>query len=277
MNFYQNRKYINIRIAKRALQRIQKKLKKKKYEQFQKFNLICFIGNSTSIPTDKDGSGSIMFMLRVLFVEAWNLFISMGGRLLTFFSKRSKYLLEFCFQFMKEHPYFPLYTATICSILILLHQATKKFTKQLKWYDTLSRIILVLIASILLTYAIKNEVFTTIHQWFQSIFIKVLMFIKSIFRIILTFLKSPIKNNLESEPSKINHKKEIGAFVLYLTFTTLFARQMLYIWKRKLVGEGPFTDLIIKFVDASPGPTENKYFKFIEVDLTDHFPKQPSN
>ena len=233
------RKSLNRRFRRRLQRFIQKrKVLKAQQEiiELQKFSMICAIGTPALPINGKEGFVQLFLMMTG---EAWALFVKIGGLIIKFLQTRSTYLLKL----VMKHPYFSLFTVYASCSLLLFNHLAKKFGRKLRWFDRVIMIILLLLATWLTSAVIKAEAFKTILEWLKSILIQVIMSLRTFNSRIDSYFNS--STDLSIDKPKPSNAKEFRAFVFFSILTTITMRYFLYLFKRKLVGDGPFTDKII--------------------------------
>ena len=256
------RKKSSTRRSKRRVQRFIQKLKylkaKQQIQEFEKFSIICMVADPAVTITGEEG---IIELVLLSIGQAWNFFVKLGGLLIKFFSNRAIDLLKF----IKGSPFLVAFGAFASCALLLINHYANKFGRKLKWYDRLGIIILSLLATLLLMVIIKGEGFKTIAEWLKNVIIRIIVLLRYLNNFIDNILKY-VKESLDSvpldsvpldqsEPSKSN---DLKAFIFFSALTALTTKYFLTLYKRKVVGDGPFSDLIISI---------------IEIDLTDYLPR----
>ena len=233
---------------RRRLKRFIKRRKVRKAEQeiveLQKFTMICAIGNP-ALPISKADKWIKLFMMMTQ--EAWQLFVKIGGLIIRYFTQYSKVLVKIAM----KHPYFITFATFSSSILLILDYNYKQFGKRMWWHDRLIIIILSLGAIWLLSILMEAEAFNTILEWLKSILIRIIWTLRYFNNIIDSSFNSSIKSQTQDlantpKPSKAKDFKE---FAFFSVLTALIARYFFERFKRKLVGEGHFTDEIIKLIE----------------------------
>lgn len=241
--------------TRRFRKRFRRLIKQSKFKsesiKFQKFSMIYSIASPPLNVTGDEGVAELFWMT---VKEACNLFLKLSDLILKFLKNKSMSVLKPFAKFIISHPYFSTFTVFVSCALILLDHLAKKFGRKLRWYDRLLTIILSLLATWLLHMVIKAEAFKTIREWLKSILIHILLLLHNI--------HSSIGSAVKDQPS-INetHSPKDGGFKVFFFFsllTTLTVRYLLYLFKRRVVGDGPFSDGIIHI---------------LEVDLTNYHPK----
>lgn len=237
------------RKSKRFIQKPKFLKAKQEIIQFQKFSMICAVGNS-ALPISKKEGLTKLFLMTV--GEAWNLFVKIGGLIIKFLKHRGIFFKKL----IMKHPYFSMFTVFVSCALLLLDRLAKKFGRKLYWYDRLIFIILSLIATWLMSVVIKAEAFKTIIQWLKSIVIRIMLILRILNNSIDSYTQDMSLIN-KSKPSK-----DLKVFVFFSIVTALTTKYLLYAFKRRIVGDGPLSDEIIKI---------------LEIDLTDYLPKRVVN
>jgi hypothetical protein len=222
----------------------------KEIMEFQKYSLICFIANP-ELPLQEfplNGEKD----LRQLFVwclqQAWTVLSKVLRLMIKFLKKGSMVILRW----LKNHPWMTAFATYMACALLVLHHLSKKFGRKLRWFDRLLVILMLLGIASLLALAIKNEAFSTIIKWLKSILLNILLALRSINSLLDKWL-----NDSPSNPSTIGDKSQLPEtkdnfknFLLFSTLIFVATRYLLKIYKRRLVGESPFTDIVIDFIEC---------------------------
>jgi hypothetical protein len=237
---------------KRRVQRFIQKPKFLKAKQeiikFQKFSMICAIGNPALPISGKEGLVEL-FLMTV--GKAWDLFVKIGGLIIKFLKNRATSLIKL----VMKYPYFSMFTVFVSCALLLLDHLARKFGRKIQWYDRLIILILSLIATWLLSVVIKAEAFKTIIKWLKSILIKIMLILRSLNSSIGSYTQDTSAID-KPKPSKA---EDFKVFVFFSVLTALTTRYLLSVFKRKVVGDGPLSDELINI---------------LEIDLTDYLPKR---
>lgn len=250
-NINKSRKKSSPRRFKRRIQRLIQKPKFLKAEQeiikFQKFSMICMVGNP-ALPISGEEGLLKLFLMTV--EQAWDLFVKIGGLIIQWLKNRSTSLIKLAM----KHRYFTMFiTFASCALLLFNHLATK-FGRKLQWYDRLLIVILALLATWLFSVVIKAEAFKTIIEWLKSILVQIMLILHNL----TSSIDSHRQNMLEIENPKPSKAREFQVFIFFSFITTITTGYLLSLFKRKVVGDGPLSDLLIDI---------------IEIDLSDYFPK----
>ena len=245
-------KFLTRRFRRRFHRFIQKRKVLKatqKMIEFQKFSMICAVGNP-ALPISKEEGFFKLFW--IMTQEAWHLFLKIGGLIIKILKNRGTSLIKL----VMKHPYFSMFTVfTSCALLLLNHLA-RKFGRKLQWYDRLIIIILSLVATWLMSVVIKAEAFKTILEWLKSILIQIILGLRS------------FNSSIDSHTQDITYKpkpskaEDFKVFVFFSVITAITTRYLLHLFKRKVVGDGPFT---------------NELINIVELDLSDYLPKVSRN
>ena len=163
----------------------------------------------------------------------------MGGLLIKFLKNRSKSLVKLTM----KHPYFTMFTVFASFGLLIFTHLARKFGRRLKWYNRLIIIILSLLVIWLLNVVIKAEAFKTILDWLKSIIIQIIVGLRSFTSLIDSYTEDLV------EKPKPSTSEDFKVFVFFSLLTAITTRYLLYLFYRKLVGPGPFTDEIIKIIE----------------------------
>ena len=249
--FRENRRF------RRRFQRLMKNRKVLKAEQemmkFQKFSTICAF---TIAPVS--GEEGLVKLFLMMSQEAWRLFLKIGDLIIQSLKKFGTYVIKLIMQ----HPYFSLFAVfTSCALLLFNHLA-RKFGRKLQWYDRLLIIILALIATLLLSVAIKSEAFKTILEWLKKILIRIILGLRSL----TSFLDSHTqdKDLVSRSKPKSSKGEDLKVFVFFSVITAITTKCLLQLFKRKVVGDGPFTTELINILE-------------LDIDLSDYLPKVGRN
>ena len=219
--------------------------------EFQKFSMICAVGvGNPALPiSGKEGFVKLFLMM---VGEAWDLFVKIGGLIIKFLKSRSKSLTKL----LMKHPYFSMFTVFASCALLLINHLARKFGRKLSWYDRLIIIILSLLATWLMSAIIKAEAFKTILEWLKSILIQVILSLRNFNSSIDSYRQDKVDT---PKPPK---GEDFKVFVFFSVLTALTTRYLLYVFKRKVVGDGPLS---------------NELIHFLEMDLSEYSPKLSRN
>lgn len=248
------KKCLTRRFKRRVQRFIQKpKFLKAKQEiiEFQKFSIIYAVGNSALPISEKEGFVKLFLMM---VGEAWKLFVKIGGLIIKFLKIRATFLIKF----LMKYPYLNTFAVYVSCALLLLNYLAKKFKRKLGWYDRLLIIILSLLATWLMSIVIKAEAFKTIIEWLKSILIQIILNLRNFNSLIDSSTQDRVD---KPKPAKADDFK---VFVFFAVLTALTTRYLLSAFKRKVVGDGPFTDEIIKILE-------------LEINLNDYLPEVSRN
>ena len=167
-------------LTRRFKRRVQRLIQKPKFLkagqeiiQFQKFSMICMVGNPT-LPIN--GKEDLVKLFLMTVKQAWDLFVKIGGLIIQWLKNRSTPLIKLAI----KHPYFTLFTAFASCALLMLNHLAKKFGRKLQWYDRLITVILALIATWLFSVVIKAEAFKTIIEWLKSILGQIILILHNL-------------------------------------------------------------------------------------------------
>jgi hypothetical protein len=242
------REKYSTRRFKRRIQRLIQKPKflkdKREFFQFQKFSMICAVGNSALPISEKDGLIKLFLMTAG---AAWDLLAKICSLILKYSKNCGTFLVKLC----KKYPYYTMFTVFASCALLLLDRLAKKFGRKLQWYDRLIIIILSLIATWLLSVVIQAESFKTIFEWLKSMLIKIM--------VTLGILNNSIDSidSYTQDPSLLDKPKpskaeDFKVFVFFSVLTALTTRYLLYAYKRRVVGDGPLSNEVIKILEIDP-------------------------
>jgi len=243
----------------RRIKRFLKKRKSSKLHkeimEFQKYSLICFIADP-QLPLQVNDEEDLR-QIFIWCVQQAGAVLSKVFRLIIKFLKKGSVVI---FKFLMRGRWMVAFaTYTVCALLILQH-LSKKFRRKLCWYERLLLVLLFLGIASLLAFAIQNEAFSTIIQWLKSILLTILFILRRINSSLAKWLK-----DYPSDSSSIGDKPQVSEtsndfknFVLFSILTFVVTKYMLIIYKRRLVGEGPFTDIIIEMIDNYTPPGHQK-------------------
>lgn len=233
-------KFLTRRFRRRFQRFIQKrKVLKAKQEmiEFQKFSMICTVGNPALPISGEEGFVKLFLMMTQ---ETWNLFLKIGGLIIKFLKNRGTSLIKL----VMKHPYFSMFTVfTSCALLLLNHLA-RKFGRKLQWYDRLLTIILALVATWLMSVLIKAEAFKTILEWLKSILIQIILGLRSF----TSSIDSHTQDTSAIDKPKPSKAEDFKVFVFFSVITAITTRYLLHQFKRKVVGDGPLTNELINIV-----------------------------
>ena len=98
---------------------------------------------------------------------------------LTMSQESLKKFETYVLKLLMKSPYFSFFVVFASCALLLLNHLAIKFGRKLQWYDRLIIIILVLLATLLMSVAIKTETFKTIIDWLKNILIQIIMGLRS--------------------------------------------------------------------------------------------------
>lgn len=233
-------------LNRRLRRKMKRFINRERFVKFQKFSMICMIGNPAISINQEEGLGEL---LMTMMETTCTLFVTLrkfGFKFLKMNAASFQKLL-------KENPYVSIFVVFACCTLALVNRRANQLGNRLLWYDYLIRIIGVLVVTLLLSTAIKFEAFKTILKWLKAMIIRMILALRN-FNNCLRESTQDIK----PKPSKPSKPDDFGTFVLFSTLTFLTAKCLLYWFKRKIVGDVPFADQIIRF---------------IEMDAEDYIPK----
>jgi hypothetical protein len=214
--------------------------------EFQKFSMICAVGNP-ALPISGEEGFVKLFLMMV--GEAWDLFVKIGGLILKFLKTRATSLIKL----VMKHPYFSVFVVfTSCALLLINHLA-RKFGRALRWYNRLIIIILSLLAILLMSALMKAEAFKTVLEWVKSILIQIILILRS-----FTSSIDSYPQNIVDKP-KPSKAKDFKVFVFFTVLTALTTRYLLSVFKRKVMGDGPFSKELIYLSFSGLKPA---YFPF---------------
>lgn len=227
-------------VGKRKFSRLNKKLQK-----FQKYSLICFVGNSVQM-THLTGEEKPTELIILCFQE----FTRLAGFVFKFLIKYSKKLGKFILSIAMRNRYIIVFTALTGCAVLLLHQLALRFGKKLKWYNYLLVLLLLLAILCLLAAAIKAEAFKTVFDWVNSILISIFLWLQNINSLLDKYSRSESAVMMEENPEvpKLRNS-EFKTFAFFSVLTVIMTRYLLVRFKREVVGESPFTEVIIKIID----------------------------
>lgn len=262
-----SRKKSLTRRFKRRVQRLIQTPKFLKVKQeiikFQKFSIICMVANPTISAEEVSGEEGLFKLFLMTLEQAWDLFVKIGGLIIQWFKNSSSSFVSFLVKLAMQHRYSALYLTFASCALLLAIRLAKKFGKKLQWYDRPIILILTLLATLLFSIVIKTEVFKTIIEWLtsilKSILVQIILILQNLTKLIDSRKKNHTQNTLEIEKPKPSRAGEFQEFLFFSLLTVITARYILYRFKRKLVGDGPFADLLIDIID---------------IDLSDYLPKR---
>ena len=250
-----NSGFRNNRRFRRRFQRLMKNRKVLKAEQemikLQKFSTICAVA---VVPTTVSGDEGLVKLFLMMSQEAWRLFLKIGDLILQCLNKFGTYLMKFIMQ----HPYFSLFAVFTSCALLLFNYLARKFGRKLWWYDRLLMTILALIATWLVNVVIKTEAIKTIIEWLKKVLIQIIMGLRSL----ISLFDSHTQDKDPVSRSKPNSSKgeDLKVFVFFSVLTAITTSFLLQLFKRKLVGDGPFTTELINILE-------------LDIDLSDYLPK----
>lgn len=256
MRLTKSKKKSFIRRGKRRLERFLKRRKSsklhKEFMKLQKYSSICLIANginaNPAVPFKKDPNLQQLFMYlmqeALYFLKAF----------LRYATKLVKKGGKFVVGLLKNHPWFTAFLGFTACALLVFHYLSKKFGKKLTWLHRLLVILLLLGIVILLAVAIKYEAFSTIREWIKRILLNILLGLRAINDFLTKKIEDSPSNSLsikdEVQLPNLKSKDNFKNFLLYSTLVFVATRYLLKIYKRRLVGESPFTDIVIDFIEC---------------------------
>lgn len=203
--------------------------------------MICAVGNSALPISEKDGLIKLFLMTAG---AAWDLLVKISSLIIKYSKNCGTFLVKLC----TKHPYYTMFTVFASCALLLLDRLAKKFGRKLQWYDRLIIIILSLIATWLLSVVIQAEAFKTIFEWLKSMLIKIMVTLRSLNNSIDSYTQD---TSLLDKP-KPSKAEDFKVFVFFSVLTALTTRYLLYAYKRRVVGDGPLSNEVIKILEIDP-------------------------
>nr|WPV76491.1 hypothetical protein [Naviculales sp.]WPV76571.1 hypothetical protein [Naviculales sp.] len=183
----------------------------------------------------------------------WLKVIKFLGKVIKFLGKKASSLLNSLLYYCKNHPWIIMSWGYAIFALFIMNKLIKKYGKKFRWYNFLILIIIYLIIIWLLGVAMKTEVFQAILKLLKRTLFK--------FKTILTLrdLKKSLAEHSDyslAEDAK-NNKNDFKNFMIFSIFTIVITKFLYQRFKRKLVGEGPLTDIVIEIIDLDPLNVDN--------------------
>ena len=227
---------------RRRFQRLMKNRKVLKAEQemikFQKVSTICAVA---AVPVS--GEEGLVKLFLMMSQEAWRLFLKIGDLILQSLKKFGTYVMKL----LMQHPYFSLFAVfASCALLLFNHLATK-FGRKLQWYDRLLIIILALLATLLLSVAIKTEALKTIIEWLKKILIRIILGLRSLISLLDSHTQD--KDPISRSKPKSSKGEDLKVFVFFSVITAITTRCLLQLFKRKVLGDGPLATKLINILE----------------------------
>ena len=236
------------RYFKKRFRRLIKKPKflkaKQEIVKFQKFSMICMVGNpaiSQDLPISKEEG--LVKLFWTMLGQAWDLFIKLGGLMIEWSKNCSVSLIKLI---IKHKFFLGFATFASCALLLFNHLATK-FGRKLKWYDRLITFILILLALLLLYIIIKVEALQTIVNWLKSILIQLILILHKLTSLIESHTHT--QKIVEIKKPKPSKTREFEMFIFFSFITAITTGYLLSLFKRKVVGDGPFSDIIVQIIE----------------------------
>ena len=225
------------------LRRIKSLLKKPKFFlakreilKFQKFSVICFIGNSSSISGDKRELAELFQRAVILANKYSQEFLNW---LLSWFSKITA--------LFKNHGLFILFGVSISLALLIFREQVKKtnnsimswLKKKFKW-PTIGCSVIVILVIYLLLIAVTDLPPLPVTKIIRY-------FISQVKKVSAIFQSSPEKPVIMTDESKYNGER--NKLIFLSVITVLFLRYLLGKYKRKLFEDIPFGEILIEMYD----------------------------
>lgn len=239
------------RSLRRRLKRVFGKRKfsrlSKKMIEFQKYSLICFVGNP-AVPLNEEER--LISLFKLCATQAWEIFLKLGSLLLQLLKTSSRFVMKF----VMSHPWMITFGVFASCALLIFSRLVKGFKKNLRWHNALVLLILILLFFWLLAETIKAKSFNIVLEEIYTILKSILRHLFLFLRKINSLLDKKMED-LESHSLPMEDKlkpptgENFQTFALYSILSLLLLRYLLARAKRELVDAGPLSDIVIEIID----------------------------